>query len=305
MTALAARAVAPSATLRDTWVQQAAWSAAASLAKARLELARSAALGCTVGAALLGTAAAKLAADPGQDTSLRWVAGAGAVLLVAAGLLHSRAASAAHLSAWVRARSASEALKEAVYRCLAHSGPYRHTDGDARLRETALRVIERVRDLQPLVAVITAAPRDPPEVHDLAGYVSQRVDGQIDAYYVPQARTLAQRGNRWRRVQTVVLFAGAALSAVLPYLPGAAGTAWVAVMTTVAGALGAHIEASRFEQLAIGYRATAARLQALRSEWHDSLSKRPLADAESDAFVDRCEDAISVENQAWMAEWAR
>ncbi|MGH8510764.1 MAG: hypothetical protein ACREUD_07450 [Gammaproteobacteria bacterium] len=51
--------------------------------------------------------------------------------------------------------------------------------------------------------------------------------------------------------------------------------AWVAVLTTMAGALGAHIEAARFDQLAIGYRATAARLEALRDEWNDRLSREP------------------------------
>ncbi len=294
-----------SATLRDTWAHQAAWSAAASNAKKRLERARTWVVGCTVAAAVLETLAAQLSGDPTHATVVRGVALSGAVLLGGAGFLQLHSASKTQTTAWIRARSVSEALKEAVYRYLTRSGAYRHGDADATLRETSLRLIDKARDLQSLLPSTTVAPREPPEAVDLAGYVKKRVEGQIDTYYLPQARALAQRGTRWRQAQTTILFVGAVLSAALPYLADAGATAWVAVITTVAGSLGAHIEASRFEQLAIAYQATATRLQALRAEWYDRLSKTSLADADADAFVDRCEDAISVENQAWMAEWAR
>ncbi len=305
MTEVAHPTASTSATLRDAWAHQASWSAAASAAKQRLERARTAVVFCTVVAAVLETLAAQLSGDDELDTVVRLLAGTGAVLLALASFLQLRAASKDQVSAWVRARSVSEALKEAVYRYLSGSGPYRQPDAAAVLRETCLRIMDQNRDLQSLLATTVVAAREPPAVVDLAGYVQIRVEAQIDRYYLPRARELARRGQRWRQAQMLTLLAGAALSALLPYLASAGVTAWVAVITTVAGSLGAHIEASRFEQLAIGYQATASRLQALRAEWIDSLSKTTPSDADADTFIDRCEDAISVENQAWMAEWAK
>ncbi|MGH8522194.1 MAG: SLATT domain-containing protein [Gammaproteobacteria bacterium] len=80
--------------------------------------------------------------------------------------------------------------------------------------------------------------------------------------------------------------------------------AWVAVLTTMAGALGAHIEAARFDQLAIGYRATARASRRFAANGTTGCLERPFSQAQKDHFVSRCEGAISVENQAWMAEWS-
>jgi hypothetical protein len=139
----------------------------------------------------------------------------------------------------------------------------------------------------------------------LEAYVKARVEDQIDGYYLRQATSVARQGAAWRRVQSLLLLVGAGLGALVAFAPRLGLGAWVAVLTTVAGAFGAHIEASRFDHLTVSYRTTASRLQALRDEWRDALSKRALAPDEKAGFVDRCEDAISVENEAWMAGWTK
>jgi len=156
------------------------------------------------------------------------------------------------------------------------------------------------------VHAATAAVADeaPPPALDLAGYVRERVEAQMEHYYRPRSAELARSATRWRTGLAVLLFAGSGLSALAAVVPTWGLGAWVAVLTTMAGAIGAHVEAAKFDNLVISYRSTLGRLTALRDEWCDSLAERALTPAEAADFVDRCEDAISVENQAWMAEWA-
>ena len=73
--------------------------------------------------------------------------------------------------------------------------------------------------------------------------------------------------------------------------------AWVPVVTTVGASLVAYVAAARYDHMVIEYLRTAQRLEHLRREYLDN----PAGDAA--AFIDACEAAISVENQAWMAGW--
>jgi hypothetical protein len=68
---------------------------------------------------------------------------------------------------------------------------------------------------------------------------------------------------------------------------------WVPVVTTIA----TYIAAARYDHLVIEYLRTAQRLQHLRQDHLDHPTSDPAA------FVEACEAAISVENQAWMARW--
>ena len=69
--------------------------------------------------------------------------------------------------------------------------------------------------------------------------------------------------------------------------------AFTAVLTTLAGAVLAHVEASRYDFLVMTYRATARRLQ-------DRLdgSQQPWSD-----FVNDCENILATENTSWIAKW--
>jgi hypothetical protein len=77
--------------------------------------------------------------------------------------------------------------------------------------------------------------------------------------------------------------------------------ALTAVLTTVASAVLAHVEASRFDYLATSYLATARRLE-------DQLPSDIQVIAEPDRwsdFVNACENIIATENASWMAKWTR
>jgi hypothetical protein len=297
--------VTPSAALRTAWAQQGVWSAVAGRLKRGIAQDRTVFLGLVVATAILETAAVELVGALGEGSAVaRAVAASGAVLAALAAALQAGNRSAERVRQWTRARSASEALKEQVYRYATGTGKYA-ADPDAALSGERERILVSVKDLERLAAAVPAPPREPPPPMDLEAYVGARVEGQIDGYYLRQAASLARRGAAWRRVQSLLLLVGAGLGALVAFAPHLGLGAWVAVLTTVAGAFGAHIEASRFDHLAVSYRTTASRLQSLRDEWRDALSKRTLAPDEKAGFVDRCENAISVENEAWMAGWTK
>jgi hypothetical protein len=62
------------------------------------------------------------------------------------------------------------------------------------------------------------------------------------------------------------------------------------------------LHAGHYQYQLISYQATARRLELLLSRWRAS-GKTDTDVAERNKFILDCEAAISVENNAWMAEW--
>ena len=76
---------------------------------------------------------------------------------------------------------------------------------------------------------------------------------------------------------------------------------WIAALATLTAAVAAYLHASRYQYLIVSYQA-AAQLRALKTRWlilADRVGGAAVRDLLSRAF----EDAISVENSAWMAKW--
>ena len=206
------------------------------------------------------------------------------------------------VEAWTRARSASETLKEQVYTYLAGVSPYRGTDRDQRLREQAYATLAAIDDLQPHTTVIQPAPRPLPAVHDIDGYVAVRVSQQIHGYYRRmQAGKLRER-LRWLRGAELALAATAGvLSATAGSLGVKGAAAWVPVVTTISGALAAHVAAARYEFLLVEYARTAAQLERL-CDGRQTAADRGQAAHADDRFVAECERVISAQNESWMAK---
>jgi hypothetical protein len=128
---------------------------------------------------------------------------------------------------------------------------------------------------------------------------------QIEKYYLPKAREL---GTRLKICQ----WTAGGLTGVAALASGMAGVtqkgwmgAWVAVATTVAGAIVAHAGAVRYEHNVISYYSTARQLQSLCDQFQDAVNKGAPPATLLDEFVRRCEEVISIENQAWMADWQK
>lgn len=225
--------------------------------------------------------------------------------MIAAGAatIPQRRVSTEHIRTLTRVRSASEGLKTEIYAYLAGGTPYTsHTDRDQALGERTRALVSQVGDLHRHTLGITADTKPLPAVAGVEDYITRRVEDQIDKYYRPKAAGYERR-VRTRRGRatalgavTVVLSALAGLSTVPPFQGLSPLAAWTPVATTAATAVAAHIAASRYDHLVIEYLRTAQQLEHLRDAYLE-------ADGDPEAFVDACENFISIENQGWMTRW--
>jgi hypothetical protein len=134
------------------------------------------------------------------------------------------------------------------------------------------------------------------------------VQNQIKDFYSPRANANKKIATSLRWAEFSLALAATIITAIV----GVAGkdlfglkfdfVALTAVLTTIAAAILAHIEASRSDFLVMIYRATARRLSAELSKIADvnALSQDDWSD-----FVNRCEAIIAEENTSWAAKWTK
>ncbi len=282
------------------WRHQSELSAAASDLKSSQSVWRRSALIALVVGAALETGALQF---DGGSAAQRALALAGAAALAFVPVVRATKLPSSAVLDWTRLRSASEAVKSDVYRYVTRVGPYRDdVERSERLGSDVDDVVDRVRDLGNHLAMVEPDERPAPGPMSMGDYLEQRVGSQIQGYYRPRARENSRQLKRLRRIEFVLTVSAAILAAVSAFGPSSIA-GWVAAITTTAGAFAAHREATRVEQQAISYHATANRLESLRTNWAGRLAARELTATEEDELVAECEGAISVENQAWMAMW--
>ncbi len=291
--------------IESAWRDQEIWSETASQLKAELTTWRYRAAVAGVLGAFLETLAAALAElEMGRLGAL--IALAGAVILALVPYVVRTKASKERVREWVRARSASEALKEAIYRYLVGAAPFGSERSPADLGKRCRAVKEKVRDLSTHAASSEPLRKSHPLTLTVDGYVESRVNDQIERYYRPKGRKNALAAKRLHDLEfrlgllAVVMgaMAGLAAATVLSVLGP-----WVAVVTTASAAVTAHLAASRYDHQAMIYYGTEDRLIGLRDEWLANPKRMdPTCVAK---FVNDCEHAISTENEGWLAEWTR
>ena len=290
--------------LAETAERQSLWSSTAGVLKRRVEVARWVTFAFSILGALLAAIASQL-----NNPSRMYFALAGAVLLAVVSFVTSRLLGGLQITSWVRARTTSEALKREAYKYAASVRPY----DDPLKRDAALNIErERIeRDIDDLLALAVSnakagsAPRDRLSRDE---YVAGRVRDQIDRFYLPRANANKNIAVSLRWVEFSLALAATIITAMV----GVAGkelfgikfdfVALTAVLTTIAGAVLAHLEATRSDFLVMIYRATARRLSAEMANTGDvnALSAEQWSD-----FVNRCEAIISDENTSWAAKWTK
>jgi hypothetical protein len=289
--------------------RQSQWSETANSLRRALDHARWSVFLLSVTGALLATVASQMSGvDPATSHASgprAWVAIAAAVSLGFATFFTHRLLGTDSLTTWIRARAISEALKREAYRFSTRVAPYDQADPvkNADLFELERKKIEEggVSLLDKLVPAVSSgsAPRNMMSHDD---YIAKRVNGQIN-WYNAGANVYRKLARNLRRFEIVL----AALATAITAVAGVTGkpaplfgvtfdiAALTAVLTTIAGAVLAHVEASRYDFLVITYLATARRLEDRRNESNEPWS----------AFVNDCEDIISTENASWTAKWTK
>jgi hypothetical protein len=281
----------------------ATWSQTANCLKGRLDKVRWLVFGLAIAGALLAALASQT-----EARSLHGILTAlGTVLLAAGTFISARLLRDTEVQAWVKARIASEALKREAYKYAAGARPYDAADADKTLDKERDEIEKNVDDIVPFEPTspgsAPTAPLTPQK------YRQERVLGQIEGFYRRRAKEYQPivSGLRWTEF-TLALTATiiTALAGVVGKFPLVAGirfdlAALTAVLTTISGAILAHIEASRYQYLITSYLAAARRLEETDTDF-PSASTNP--NAWSD-YVNKCEDIIATENNSWVARWMK
>ncbi|GAA3868958.1 hypothetical protein GCM10022243_38190 [Saccharothrix violaceirubra] len=279
---------------RWVWRRQGVWSATATALKNRVERIRRWSMIALVGAALAGVTAAFV--QEAAPVVARWITGFAVVSVASSVYLRGRLGKDA-VAEWTTARRTSESLKSEVYRFLAGTAPYHDRDA-TRLHDRAEEIDRQAKDLDPHTTGIRVADRELPRVYDIRSYEDVRVRAQITGYFKPKAAQSDRRLRRFGRLDFVIGYAGAALTAFATVFFGDV-SAVIGALTTVGATLAAHVAESELRYLAVEYTRTAAELDRL-------CERRAIGGvASDDEFVDACEQVIVSENQAWVARLGR
>jgi SMODS and SLOG-associating 2TM effector domain 1/Protein of unknown function (DUF4231) len=284
--------------------RQGVWSVTADNLKRNLARAR----WVTFCLSVLGALLAAIASQIPSKAPRFYIAIGSALLLAVVSFLTGRLMGSEHISAWVRARAASEALKREAFKFAARAAPYDESAYRVqRLNEERERIERDVDDILDR-AVASGPGRTPTKDVTPDEYVRTRVRNQAEHFYEPKAEAYRRAAVRLRRVEFGLSLAATVVTAIVA-VAGRDPTglhfdfiALTAVLTTVAGAILAHIEASRYEFLVTSYRAAARRL---RNELASMVQIPAAPSPEWSAFVTRCETIISEENNNWIAKWSK
>ncbi|MCZ4554751.1 DUF4231 domain-containing protein [Rhodococcus maanshanensis] len=248
------------ALVASIWVTRVRWSLVADRLKRRIDIARAAVLYLGAAGAIAATSTATFLRT--ADVARVLVAAFGAVCLAIAAVVTAFLLTPDAVRRWTRARAASEGIKQLVLRFRAGAVPFDGADAPARLAAEVAEIEEAVEDLLASVAEFAEFAEfgeDDAEVRDAVvpgpmtpgDYVRDRVQSQITEYYRPRACAYAGRARRLRRVALGLSVATASVAAVVTVLAGDADTSagdqpssglapWVAVLTTLGGAVAAH-----------------------------------------------------------------
>jgi hypothetical protein len=291
----------------------ATWSETANQLKRRLDLVRWIVFALSIAGALAAAIASQILPEAGTATSAlptshTVFATLGAVLLAGATFLSARLLRDTEVQAWVRARAAAEALKREAFRSATKAQPYDTSAADELLKKEREKIegqLTDLRDRQVEPAREGSAPRGALNPEQ---YRERRVRPQID-WYMSKAHSYRKIVTRLRWTEFTLALAATIITA----LAGALGkkleigpmafdfAALTAVLTTVSGAIIAHIEASRYQHLVTSYLAAAARLEDLDTDFD---AARTNAGTWSE-FVNGCEEIIAAENNSWVAKWTK
>lgn len=236
----------------------------------------------------------------------RVLAGASAVLVALVAVISRSKTGQGSLREWIRARSASEGLKTEAYQYVTRTGPYASARPAETLSKRTEDIANAARDLNHLVAGVTAKASEPlPDPMPIDAYLERRVDSQITRFYAPKAASEAKLVRRYQNAELVLAAAGAVLAGAATVVEESTLAPWTAAITTAIAGLVAHLAAGRHEYQVTTYTATRLKLQQLGSRFRDEPANVQQDPARINQLVTECEQVISVENQGWMAEWEK
>ena len=248
----------------------------------------------TILGALFGTVSSQIA---GFQANIAWVSGLmGGIFIAIATYFCQEILKPEQECAWVRARSVAEALKSEIFLFRTGTPPYDTPDPTHVLLERVGELLNKVKDL-PSVQLSQEQKQEkfPEKKLTVENYLEERLQDQLEHFYLPRAREYEKILKRWRQLSFTI----GGLAVILGFLGKWTG-AWVAVLTTMGTSVTSYLFANQYQYLIISYQATARQLEFLKNKW--MIMGAPVDDlGKSHLFIIDCEKVISVENNAWMA----
>jgi ABC-type multidrug transport system fused ATPase/permease subunit len=296
-----------STALEHAWTRQRLWSQAAGKKRSELDCWRNRVLRLVVFGAVSATLSAELLDWGVQEETARWLTRClgilAAIVLALAAYFRTRKVTSQNQKLWVRARSASEAIKKEMYLHRASGPGYEGNQKDRLLLDRVTSIESKVRDIMGLLATIGTPKGTPPGGFlDIESYIKERVKDQVNGFYRPRAVEYGERIGRYRRIEFVLAGVAVVLGVLGTTALAGLSTAWVAVVTSLATAFAVHAAVSRFEYQVMSYTATAHRLEDLAARFDADQKVEGADDDRRRQFIRDCEDAISSENKEWMTE---
>ena len=282
--------------LEYAWGEHRVWAATARQNKKEISAWRLWVLVLTILGALLGTMSSQIS---GISAPASWIiGGVGGGLIALATYLGREILKPDQERLWVRARSLAEALRAETFLFRTGTAPYDAPGPASKLLMRVQELLDQVKDMPSAILSQNQRRERLPEGPLAVGqYIEERINDQVESFYRPRAQQYDELMKRWR---IVTLFVGGS-AAVLGALGKWTG-AWVAVLTTIGTSVAVYIFANRYQYLIISYQATARQLEFLKHQW--TVMGAPEQDPEKRGrFILDCEEAISNENNAWMAKW--
>jgi len=270
------------------------WSLTANTLKASIEQARWIVLAFAIIGAILETWGAQIhQANPAFAQILGY---AGAAVLGIAAVVRQARLGHERMQAWIMARAGSESLKREMYLFRAPAGPYASGNSCLTLLSRKDQILAKLRPYQKYRVEVEGELNVPGPLNT-EEYLESRITGakgQIK-YFEDRAYRYARAQKLLSGAEFVLAMIAALLGAAITMTDKQAYGAWVAVITTISGAITSHMLAQRYEQLTISFRVTADRLESTKNHWN-SMGETDLAQ-----LVESCEAVLLEENQGWIA----
>ncbi len=223
----------------------------------------------------------------------------------------------------IKARAASEGLKVQAYLYLMEASPYAGKNKEKVLYERIERIMKEVANSTPDLEIVhnkkllayklknaisfgRLSRESKKEVWKqtfdinmtFQEYIQERVEGQINGYYLKKAAQFQKylnRGNSWA---LIFGFMGVAVGAVAAsYNSGI--SMWIAFLTTATASIGSYLASNRYEYLMLSYVSTASQLELIAAKYKSMESATSKAQKK---FVAETESIFAMEHNAWITE---
>ena len=224
----------------------------------------------------------------------------------------------------IKARATCEALKVQAFLYIMHAPPYATGKSEEILYERVEVILKEVRDIIPVIsngvkksnfrqsllkAISFGIYKSKVKSHwvqefdvnmTFEEYFKDRVDDQINGYYLKKAAEFQEIVNRGNSISFLLGFVGVVIGTVAVIVSGGLSM-WIAFLSTASASITSYLHSNKYEYLMISYISTANKLELLSAKYQNI----PEDDLQAQRkLVAETETIFAMEHNAWISEIA-